>query len=206
MEILNELCLDKRLEQSSRFKLMIENIIKATNIKMEKVVEDLRKNLSLLRTGRASVTLLDQIKVDYYGTPTPLNQIGNVTAPDPTLLTIQPWDVTLLQDIEKSILTSDLDLNPANDGKIIRIPIPPLTEERRKQLARQAGKILEEHRTALRNIRRTQNNEIKTMLNNKELSEDDERKGSGEIQKVTDHFVEKLQDLAKKKEAEILTV
>ena len=111
MEILNELFLDKRLEQSSRFKLMIENIIKATNIKMEKVVEDLRKNLSLLRTGRASVTLLDQIKVDYYGTPTPLNQIGNVTAPDPTLLTIQPWDVTLLQDIEKAILASDLDLN-----------------------------------------------------------------------------------------------
>ena len=206
MEILNELFLDKRLEQSSRFKLMIENIIKATNIKMEKVVEDLRKNLSLLRTGRASVTLLDQIKVDYYGTPTPLNQIGNVTAPDPTLLTIQPWDVTLLQDIEKAILTSDLDLNPANDGKIIRIPIPPLTEERRKQLARQAGKILEEHRTALRNIRRTQNAEIKTMLNNKELSEDDERNGTGEIQKITDHFVEKLQDLAKKKEAEILTV
>ena len=206
MEILNELFLDKRLEQSSRFKLMIENIIKATNIKMEKVVEDLRKNLSLLRTGRASVTLLDQIKVDYYGTPTPLNQIGNVTAPDPTLLTIQPWDVTLLQDIEKAILTSDLDLNPANDGKIIRIPIPPLTEERRKQLARQAGKILEEHRTALRNIRRTQNNEIKTMLNNKELSEDDERKGAGEIQKATAHFIEKLQDLTKKKEAEILTV
>ena len=206
MEILNELFLDKRLEQSSRFKLMIENIIKATNIKMEKVVEDLRKNLSLLRPGRASVTLLDQIKVDYYGTPTPLNQIGNVTAPDPTLLTIQPWDVTLLQDIEKAILASDLDLNPANDGKIIRIPIPPLTEERRKQLARQAGKILEEHRTALRNIRRTQNNEIKTMLNNKELSEDDERKGAGEIQKATDHFIEKLQDVTKKKEAEILTV
>lgn len=206
MEILNELFLDKRLEQSSRFKLMIENIIKATNIKMEKVVEDLRKNLSLLRTGRASVTLLDQIKVDYYGTPTPLNQIGNVTATDPTLLTIQPWDVTLLQDIEKAILASDLDLNPANDGKIIRIPIPPLTEERRKQLARQAGKILEEHRTALRNIRRTQNNEIKTMLNNKELSEDDERKGAGEIQKATDHFIEKLQDVTKKKEAEILTV
>tara|TARA_B100001013_G_C24516806_1_gene405267 strand:+ start:308 stop:865 length:558 start_codon:yes stop_codon:yes gene_type:complete len=185
---------------------MIQNIIKATNVKMEKVIEDLRRNLAVLRTGRASVTLLDQINVDYYGTPTPLNQIGNVTAPDPTLLTIQPWDVSLLQDIEKSILASDLDLNPANDGKIIRIPIPPLTEERRKQLARQVGKILEEHRTALRNIRRTQNNEIKTMLQNKELSEDDERKGIGEIQEVTDRFVEKLQDFAKKKETEILTV
>ena len=206
MGILNELCLGKRLERSSRFKLMIQNIIKATNVKMEKVIEDLQRNLAVLRTGRASVTLLDQINVDYYGTPTPLNQIGNVTAPDPTLLTIQPWDVSLLQDIEKAILNSGLDLNPANDGKIIRIPIPPLTEERRKQLARQVGKILEEHRTALRNIRRTQNNEIKTMLQNKVLSEDDERKGMGEIQEVTDHFVEKLQDLAKKKETEILTI
>ena len=185
---------------------MINNLVKATNKKMEKVVEDLRSNLSVIRTGRASVTLLDRITVDYYGTPTPLNQIGTLAAPNPTLLTVQPWDVSLLQDIEKSILTSDLDLNPANDGKIIRIPISPLTEERRKQLARQVGKVLEEHRTALRNIRRAQNTELKKMLQGKELSEDNERKGIKEIQNVTDDFVNDLQELAKKKEEEVLTV
>ena len=206
MEILNGLFLDKKLERLLRLRLMIENLVKATNNKMGKVVEDLRSNLSLLRTGRASVALLDRITVDYYGTPTPLNQIGTLTAPDPTLLTIQPWDVSLLQDIEKSILTSDLDLNPANDGKIIRIPIPPLTEERRKQLARQVGKVLEEHCTALRNIRRAQNNEFKKMLQNKEVSEDDERKGIKDIQNVTDHFINELQEWAKKKKEEILTI
>ena len=146
-------------------------MIKKIKSRMEKVVEGLRGNLSGLRTGRAAVSLLDQIVVDYYGTPTPINQVGTLAAPDPTLLTVQPWDVTLLVVIEKAILTSDLGLNPSNDGKIIRIPIPPLTEERRKQLARHVGKILEEHRTSLRNIRRDENAEIKRMFKEKQLSE-----------------------------------
>jgi len=173
---------------------------------MEKVVQGLRRNLSVLRTGRAAVSLLDQIVVDYYGTPTPINQVGTLAAPDPTLLTVQPWDVTLLAVIEKAILTSDLGLNPSNDGKIIRIPIPPLTEERRKQLARHAGKILEEHRTSLRNIRRDGNEEIKRMFKEKQFSEDDERKLLEEIQKLTDQFVAKVEELVNKKREEVLTV
>jgi len=185
---------------------MTGEMIKKTRSRMEKVVQGFQGNLSSLRTGRAAVSLLDQIVVDYYGTPTPINQVGTLAAPDPTLLTIQPWDVTLLVVIEKAILTSDLGLNPSNDGKIIRIPIPPLTEERRKQLARNVGKILEEHRTSLRNIRRDENEEIKRMFKEKQFSEDDERKLLEEIQKLTDQFVTTVEELANKKREEILTV
>ena len=185
---------------------MVKDVIKNTGIRMEKVVEDLRRNLATVRTGRASVSLLDPISVDYYGTATPISQVGTLAAPDPTLLTVQPWDISLLPAIERAILASDLGLNPANDGKIIRIPIPPLNEERRRQLARHVGKVLEEHRTALRHIRRDENDVLKKMLKDKDLSEDDERRGLEEIQKLTDRYVARLEELAKRKEEEILTI
>jgi ribosome recycling factor len=185
---------------------MIKDVIQKTKGRMEKVVEDLRRELAGVRSGRASLSLLDHITVEYYGTPTPLNQVATLAVPEPSLITAQPWDVSLLAAIEKAIRASDLGLNPSNDGKLIRIPIPPLTEERRKQLARHVGKVLEDHRTAIRNIRRDENEMIKKMLKDKQVSEDDERKGLEEIQKLTDHYAKKIEELAKKKEEEILTV
>ena len=173
---------------------------------MEKVVEDLRRELASVRTGRASISLLDHVTVDYYGTPTPVNQVATLAVPEPTLITAQPWDVSLLAEIEKAIRSSDLGLNPGNDGKIVRIPIPPLTEERRKQLAKHVGKVLEDHRTAIRNIRRDENDVLKKMLKEKQISEDDERKAIEEVQKLTDQMVGKVEELAKKKEEEILKV
>jgi len=185
---------------------MIKDVIQKTKGRMEKVVEDLRRELAGVRSGRASLSLLDHITVEYYGTPTPLNQVATLAVPEPSLITAQPWDVSLLAAIEKAIRASDLGLNPSNDGKLIRIPIPPLTEERRKQLARHVGKVLEDHRTAIRNIRRDENEMIKKMLKDKQVSEDDERKGLEEIQRLTDHYAKKIEELAKKKEEEILTV
>jgi ribosome recycling factor len=185
---------------------MIRDVIQKTKGRMEKVVEDLRRELAGVRSGRASLSLLDHITVEYYGTPTPLNQVSTLAVPEPNLITAQPWDVSLLSAIEKAIRASDLGLNPSNDGKLIRIPIPPLTEERRKQLARHVGKVLEDHRTAIRNIRRDENEMIKKMLKDKQVSEDDERKGLEEIQRLTDHYAKKIEELAKKKEEEILTV
>jgi ribosome recycling factor len=185
---------------------MIKDVIQKTKGRMEKVVEDLRRELAGVRSGRASLSLLDHITVEYYGTPTPVNQVATLAVPEPSLITAQPWDVSLLAAIEKAIRASDLGLNPSNDGKLIRIPIPPLTEERRKQLARHVGKVLEDHRTAIRNIRRDENEMIKKMLKDKQVSEDDERKGLEEIQKLTDHYAKKIEELAKKKEEEILTV
>jgi ribosome recycling factor len=185
---------------------MIKDVIHKTKSRMEKVVEDLRRELAGVRSGRASLSLLDHISVDYYGTVTPLNQVATLSVPEPTLITAQPWDNSLLVLIEKAIRSSDLGLNPVNDGKIIRIPIPPLTEERRKQLAKHVGKVLEDHRTAIRNIRRDENEVVKKMLKDKQISEDDERKGLDEIQKLTDQFVARVEDLAKKKEEEILKV
>ena len=185
---------------------MIKDVIQKAKGRMEKVVEDLRRELAGVRSGRASLSLLDHITVEYYGTPTPLNQVSTLAVPEPNLITAQPWDVSLLSAIEKAIRASDLGLNPSNDGKLIRIPIPPLTEERRKQLARHVGKVLEDHRTAIRNIRRDENEMIKKMLKDKQVSEDDERKGLEEIQRLTDHYAKKIEELAKKKEEEILTV
>jgi ribosome recycling factor len=185
---------------------MIKDVIHKLKSRMEKVVEDLRRELAGVRSGRASLSLLDHISVDYYGTVTPLNQVATLSVPEPTLITAQPWDNSLLALIEKAIRSSDLGLNPVNDGKIIRIPIPPLTEERRKQLAKHVGKVLEDHRTAIRNIRRDENEVVKKMLKDKQISEDDERKGLDEIQKLTDQFVARVEELAKKKEEEILKV
>jgi ribosome recycling factor len=174
--------------------------------RMEKAIEDIRKELATLRTGRASISILDNIQVDYYGVPTPINQVAQLGTPEPTLVTVQPYDVSLVGAIEKSIRASDLGLNPSNDGRLIRIPIPALTEERRKQLAKHVHKVLEEHRTAVRNIRRDGNEHLKKMLKDKAISEDDEKNGLAEIQKITDDFIHKLEDVAKKKEQEILTV
>jgi ribosome recycling factor len=185
---------------------MIKDVIQKTKGRMEKVVDDLRRELAGVRSGRASLSLLDHITVEYYGTPTPLNQVSTLSVPEPNLITAQPWDLSLLSAIEKTIRASDLGLNPSNDGKLIRIPIPPLTEERRKQLAKHVGKVLEDHRTALRNIRRDENEVIKKMLKDKQVSEDAERKGLEEVQKLTDQHMGKIEELAKKKEEEILTV
>jgi len=174
--------------------------------RMEKAVEDFRKELATIRTGRASISILDNIQVDYYGVPTPINQVAQLATPDPTLVTVQPYDVSLVGPVEKAIRASDLGLNPSNDGRLIRIPIPPLTEDRRKQLAKHVHKVLEDHRTAVRNVRRDVNDHLKKMLKDKSISEDEEKRALEDIQKVTDEHIRKLEDVAKKKEQEILTV
>jgi ribosome recycling factor len=174
--------------------------------KMKSSVEDARRKFASIRTGRASVHLLDNIVVDYYGTPTPLNQIAAISAPEPQLLTIQPWDQTSINAIEKAIRVSDLGINPSNDGKVVRLPIPPLTEERRKQMVRSLHESAEEHRTAIRNIRRDGNDKAKQLLKDKTISEDEERQTLAEIQKLTDSYVEKVNELMKKKEEELMKV
>lgn len=183
-----------------------KDVIKEARPRMETVIEDVRRKLSTVRTGRAAVSLLDNVLVEYYGTPTPLNQMASVHVPEPQMLTVQPWDQTQLGSIEKAIRAADLGLNPSNDGKLIRIPIPALTEERRKQLAKQVHEIAEEHRTAIRNIRRDSNDRLKKMLKDKTISEDNERDGLEEIQKLTNTYIGKIDELMKTKETEILNV
>lgn len=183
---------------------MINETIANAKARMTKALEDLRQELATLRTGRASLGIFDHLRVDYYGVPTPLNQVATLGAPEPNLVTLQPWDPTLLAVLEKVIRTSDLGLNPVNDGKILRVPIPPLTEERRRDLVKHAHKILENHRTAVRNIRRDANDELKRLLKDKKISEDEEHRGLEVIQKVTDDFVNKLDEQGKVKESEIL--
>jgi ribosome recycling factor len=174
--------------------------------RMDATLETVRRELMSMRTGRATLSMLDGIKADYYGTPTPLNQMGNLQVPDPTLITIQPWDPSVLPAIEKAVRSSDLDLNPQNDGKLIRIPIPPLTEERRKTLVKHAHKQAEEGRVALRNVRRDVNEHLKKLLKDHTISEDEEKQALDQVQKLTDSHVEKLNDVLKKKEAEIMEV
>jgi ribosome recycling factor len=174
--------------------------------RMEKAVEDFRGNLLSTRTGRASVHMLDQVKVNYYGSDMPLNQIAQVHAPEAQLLTIQPFDPSSLADIEKSLRTSDMGFNPQNDGKLIRVPIPPLTEERRKELVKHLHKVLEDHRTAVRNIRRDGNELIKKALKDKKISEDDEKRALEEIQRLTDDEIKKMEEMSKGKEKEVMQV
>jgi ribosome recycling factor len=183
-----------------------KEVIKETKPRMEASIEDFRRKLATVRTGRAAVSLLDSVMIDYYGTPTPLNQMASVHAPEPQMLTVQPWDVTQLGNVEKAIRSADLGLNPSNDGKLVRIPIPPLTEERRKQLAKQIHEIAEEHRTAIRNIRRDENDKLKKMLKDKSISEDSERDALDEVQKLTDSYISKIDELSKSKEHEIMSV
>ena len=183
-----------------------KNLIADAKQRMHTSLETVRRELAAMRTGRASLSMLDNIRVDYYGNPTPLNQVGNLSTPDPTLITIQPWDPKILPLVEKTIRTSDLDLNPQNDGKIIRIPVPSLTEERRKTLVKHAHKHAEDGRVAIRNVRRDVNDHLKRMLKDHEVSEDDEKQSMAEVQKLTDHSIEQINEILKKKEAEILEV
>lgn len=183
-----------------------QDVVKETKPRMESAIDDFRRKLTTVRTGRASVSLLDAVMIDYYGTPTPLTQMASVHAPEPQMLTVQPWDPTQLASIEKAVRSADLGLNPSNDGKLVRIPIPPLTEERRKQLAKQIHEIAEEHRTAIRNIRRDENDKLKKMLKDKLISEDSERDGLDQVQKLTDTFISKIDELSKSKEHEIMSV
>jgi ribosome recycling factor len=172
--------------------------------RMEKVLGDLQREMAQIRTGRASVGLLDSIRADYYGTPTPLNQLATLHVPEPSLITVQPWDVSQIGALEKAIRSSDLGLNPNNDGKIIRVPIPPLTEERRKEIVKHLHAKTEEHRVAVRNLRRDANENIKKLLKDKTISEDDERRALDEVQKLTDTSITKLDQASKAKEKEIL--
>jgi ribosome recycling factor len=183
---------------------MTKETISQTKTRMGKALDDFRLELATVRTGRASTGLLEHLKVEYYGTPTPLNQVATLGVPDPSMLTVQPWDPSLLPTIEKVIRSSDLGLNPVNDGKTLKVPIPPLTEERRKELVKHLHKVLENHRTAVRNIRRDANETLKKLLKDKKISEDDERRGLDEIQKVTDDYMAKLEAQGKSKEQEIL--
>jgi len=174
--------------------------------RMDKAVSDLQHEMASIRTGRASLGILDHIRVDYYGTPTPLNQIANLHVPEPSLITIQPWDVSQIGPIERAIRVSDLGLNPANDGKIIRLPIPPLTEERRKELVKKLHGVAEHHRVSVRNVRRDGNEAVKKLLKDKKITEDDEKRAHEEIQKLTDAYMQKLDQAAKTKEKEILEI
>jgi len=183
-----------------------QDVIKETGPKMDLVVEDFKRKLTNVRTGRATVGLLDTVSVDYYGTPTPLNQMASVAVPEPQLLTIQPWDISQLAAVEKAIISANLGLNPSNDGKVIRLPVPALNEERRKQLAKQVHEIAEEHRIAVRNVRHHSNDLIKKMFKDKTISEDEERGGLDDVQKLTNTYIAKIDELAKNKETEIMSV
>jgi ribosome recycling factor len=185
---------------------MIETVIQSTQTQMNKSITSFGDELAKLRTGRASASLLDKILVDYYGTPTPIPQMATVSTPEARLITIQPWDQSALVEIEKAIQKSDLGLSPQNDGKILRVPLPPLTEERRKDIAKQASKTAEESRIAVRNIRRGGMDELKDALKDKKISEDDQKKGQEKIQAITDEFIKKIDLLLDKKTKEIMEV
>jgi len=174
--------------------------------RMDKAVEDFRREMGSTRTGRASVRMLDTVHVDYYGSMMPLNQIAQVHAPEPQLITVQPFDPSSLPNIEKAIRGADLGLNPMNDGKMIRVPVPPLTEERRKEMVKHLHKILEEHRTAVRNVRRDGNDAIKKAMKDKKIAEDDEKRALEEIQKLTDDEIKKMEDMSKAKEKEVMEI
>jgi ribosome recycling factor len=174
--------------------------------RMDKAVADFQTNLASVRTGRASIHMLDQVKVDYYGTPTPLNQVAQLTTPDANMLVIQPWDASLIAEIEKALRTSDLGFNPNNDGKLVRVPVPPMTEERRRDVVKHLHRVLEDHRTAVRNIRRDGNDLIKKAAKDKKISEDEEKRSLDEIQKLTDEEIKRMEEMAKKKEAEVMQV
>jgi ribosome recycling factor len=184
----------------------VKETIENARHRMESAIETVRKEFASLRAGRANASMLDSIKVDYFGTMTPLNQVGNIAVPDPALITIQPWDANLVAVIEKAIRTSGLDLNPSTDGKLIRIPIPSPPEERRKALVQIAHKAAEEGKVSIRNVRRDANDHIKKMKKASEISEDDEKHGEAETQKITDAAIAKVDDMLKKKEAEVLHV
>lgn len=182
----------------------VKQVESAAKTRMEKVLSDLQNEMAGIRTGRATVSLFDNIRVDYYGTPTPINQVATLHVPEPSMITIQPWDSSQIAPIEKAIRSSDLGLNPGNDGKVVRVPIPPLTEERRKEIVKRLHHIVEDHRVAMRNVRRDANEQVKKLLKDKAISEDDERRSLDDVQKMTDSHIQKLDQSAKTKEKEIL--
>ncbi|MEO6590047.1 MAG: ribosome recycling factor [Pyrinomonadaceae bacterium] len=186
--------------------MSVDSVIKDTKPKMEGVVEDFKRKLTNVRTGRANIGILDSVTVDYYGVSTPLSQMASVNVPEPQMLTIQPWDATQIGAIEKAINQANLGMNPSNDGKIIRLQIPALTEERRRDMAKQISEFAEEHRIAVRNIRHQSNDVLKKMKGDKEISEDQERDGLAEVQNLTNLTIGKIDELAKNKEHEIMTV
>jgi ribosome recycling factor len=185
---------------------MIRQMVDSTRKRMEKSLEGMQHGLAAIRTGRASISILDHVQANYYGTLTPLNQMASLSTPDPAMILIQPWDPSTISAIEKAILTSDLGLHPTNDGKVVRLPIPPLTEERRKQLAKTVGQIAEQHRIAIRQVRHDANDQLKAELKEKAISEDEEKDGLKKVQDLTNEFIGKVDALAKKKEAEILEI
>src|SRR5215472_8766143 len=184
----------------------IKDVETSLKARMDKALSDLQHEMAAIRTGRASLGLLDHIRVDYYGTPTPLNQVANLHVPEPSMITVQPWDVSQIGAIEKAIRASDLGLNPSNDGKMIRLPIPPLTEERRKDLVKKLHGGAEHHRVSVRNVRRDGNEAVKKLLKDKKITEDEEKRALDEIQKTTDGYMGKIDSAVKAKEKEILEI
>ena len=174
--------------------------------RMDKAVHGFQQALASTRTGRASIQMLDSVRIDYYGTLTPLNQVGQVTTPDANMILVQPWDPGLITEIEKALRTSDLGFNPQNDGKVVRIPVPPMTEERRREVVKHLNKELEEHRTGIRGIRRDGNEAIKKAAKDKLISEDEEKRALEEMQKLTDEEIKRMEEMSKKKEAEVMQI
>jgi ribosome recycling factor len=182
----------------------LKEVYATLKTRMDKAVEDFRREMAATRTGRANVHMVDTVSAEYYGEQMPLNQIATIHAPEPQMITVQPFDPSVLANIEKAIRGADLGLNPMNDGKIVRVPIPALTEERRKDMVKHLHKILEEHRTAIRNVRRDGNDAIKKAMKDKKIAEDDEKRALDEIQKLTDDEIKKMEEMSKTKEKEVL--
>jgi len=185
---------------------MLNEVFKETEERMQKSVMALEKDMTRVRTGRASLSMLDGVKVDYYGTLTPLNQMASIAVPESRLITVQPWDVSAIKEVEKGILKANLGLTPSSDGKIVRISIPPLTEERRKQIAKAAHQTAEDYKVALRNIRRDANEDLKSLQKEGDISEDDSFKGQKQVQEITDEFIKKVDEVYTAKEKEILEI
>lgn len=174
--------------------------------RMDQAVSTFQSSLASTRTGRASAHMLDAVKVDYYGTPTPITQLAQVSTPEPQTILISPWDPTVLKEMEKAILASDLGFNPQSDGKVLRVPVPPMTEERRREVVKHLNKVLEEHRTAVRNVRRDGNDALKKLAKEKKISEDEEKRSLEEVQKMTDEEIRRMEEMCKRKEAEVMQV
>ncbi|MFZ5469035.1 MAG: ribosome recycling factor [Myxococcota bacterium] len=183
-----------------------DDVLKDLHARIEKTLDDLRKEMGKIRTGRANLAMLDGVRVDYYGTPTPLSGCAALSVPEPRLITIKPWDKSIIKDIEKAIKEANLGLNPMNDGELIRLPIPPLTEERRKEIAKQVRSKGEEHKVAVRNERRDANERLKNLLKEKKITEDDQKRATEKVQKETDGGVAKVDDIVQKKEKEVMEV
>jgi ribosome recycling factor len=197
-------CLFARQDQFKGPAMTTKDAIAGAKTRMEKAVEDFRKDLATIRTGRANAAILESVRVDYHGTPMPVNQLGNVTVPDPTMLVITPWDPSVVALIDKAIRASDLGLNPTNDGKVVRVPVPAPTEERRKELVKHMHKVLENHRTAVRNVRRDAKEAIDKLEKEKKISQDEQKRALDELEKLSHAETKKIEDLAAAKEKEVM--